>query len=151
MCEDLRFFQDIHQLLSNPVVISKCNNINSSIHVKVKKMWMKSVLFLLLGLCISGGDDVVDVGAYKGLDLFILLLLQYLADHVKVTVHRILHQYQVGSQALLHSTFGVLAHPLEVVASLHMKSQSKGLTLFSTTVKLHLKGCCLPHPSQTCV
>lgn len=79
---------------------------------------MKSFLFLLLGLCISGGDDVVDVGAYKGLDLVILLLLQDLTDHVKVTVYRILHQYQVGSQAFLHRTFRVLAHPLEVVACL---------------------------------
>lgn len=96
---------------------------------------MKSVLFLLLGLRIGGGDDVVDVGAHKGLDLLILLLLQYLADHVKVTVHRILHQYQVGSQAFLHSTFGVLAHPLEVVASLHIKNQSKGLTPIANTVK----------------
>lgn len=98
-------------------------------------MLLKNVLFLLLGLCISGGEDVVDVGAYKGLDLFILLLLQYVADHVKVTVHRVLHQYQVGSQALLHSTFGVLAHPLEVVASLHVRSQSKGLTLIAHTGK----------------
>lgn len=92
-------------------------------------MLKKNVLFLLLGLCISGGDDVVDMGADKGLDLFILLVLQYIADHVKVTVHRILHQDQVGSQAFLDSTFGVLAHPLEVVTSLHMKNQSKGLTL----------------------
>lgn len=92
-------------------------------------MLMRSVLFLLLGLCIGGGDDVVDVGAYEGLDLFILLLLQYLTDHVKVTVHRILHQYQVGSQTFLHSTFGVLAHPLEVFANLHTRNQSKGLAL----------------------
>lgn len=36
---------------------------------------MTSVLFILLGFRIGGGDDVVDMGAHKGLDLFILLLL----------------------------------------------------------------------------
>lgn len=95
-------------------------------------MSLKSVLFLLLGLWVSGGDDVVDVGAHKGLDLFILLLLQHLGHHVKVAVHRVLHQDQVGGQALLDSTFGVLADPLEVVASLPMKNQSKGLQQFFT-------------------
>lgn len=112
---------------------------------------MKSFWFLLLGLRISGGDDVVDVGAHKGVDLFILLLLQYLADHFKITVHGILHQYQVGSQAFLHSAFGVLAHPLEVVASLHINYQSKGLTPTANTVKLHLEGRRSPRLSQTCV
>lgn len=95
-------------------------------------MSLKSVQFLLLGLWVSGGDDVVDVGAHKGLDLFVLLLLQHLVHHVKVAVHGVLHQDQVGGQALLHSTFGVLADPLEVVASLSTKNQSKGLQQFCT-------------------
>lgn len=72
------------------------------------------------------------MGAHKGLDLFVLLLLQHLVHHVKVAVHRVLHQDQVGGQTLLYSTFGVLADPLEVVASLPMKNQSKGLTPFCT-------------------
>lgn len=101
----------------------------------MRSVFINLHLVLLLGLCVRGGDDVVDVGAHKGLDLLVLLLLQYLADHVKVAVHGILHQNQVGSQAFLHSTFGVLAHPLQVVASLHVKNQGKGLALFTNAKK----------------
>lgn len=83
--------------------------------------------FLLLGVCISGGDDVVDVRAHKGLDLHVLLLLQHLLHHLDVAVLRVPHQDQVRCQALLHGTFGVLADPLEVRANLERKTTA---TLF---------------------
>lgn len=75
--------------------------------------------FLPLGVRVSGGKDVVDVGGHKRLNLLILLLVQQLLHHLNVAVLRIPHQDQVSSQALLHSTLGVLADPLEVGANLH--------------------------------
>lgn len=63
------------------------------------------------------------MGAHEGLDLLILLLRQHPFHHVKVAVHGVLHQNQVGGQPFLHSAFGVLADPLEVITSLPEKNQ----------------------------
>lgn len=83
---------------------------------------LKCALFLLLGLCISGGNDVVHVGRHKGLDLRILLLCEQLPQHVNVTVCWVPHQNQVSSQALLDSTLGVLGDSLKVGANLDGKA-----------------------------
>lgn len=81
-------------------------------------MLLRGDQLLLLGLRVSGGDDVVDMGGHKGLDLHVLLLPKQLLHHLDVTVLRALHQDQVSCQALLHSTLGVLADPLKVGANL---------------------------------
>lgn len=83
---------------------------------------LKCALFLLLGLYIRGGDDVVHVGRHKGLDLRILLLCEQLLQHLDVTVGWVPHQDQVSSQALLYSTLVVLGDPLEVRANLDRKA-----------------------------
>lgn len=83
---------------------------------------LKCALFLLLGLYIRGGDDVVQVGRHKGLDLRILLLCEQLLKHLDVTVGWVPHQDQVRSQALLYSTLVVLGDPLEVRANLDRKA-----------------------------
>lgn len=81
-------------------------------------MLLRGDQLLLLGLGVSGGDDVVDMGGHKGLDLHVLLLPKQLLHHLDVAVLRALHQDQVSCQALLHSTLGVLADPLKVGANL---------------------------------
>lgn len=63
------------------------------------------------------------MGGHKGLDLYVLLLLNQLLHHLNVTVLGIPHQDQVSCQALLHSTLGVLADPLKVSANLDRKKQ----------------------------
>lgn len=83
---------------------------------------MKGVPFLLHGLWISGGNDIVNVGGNKGLDLHVLLLIQQLLHYLDVSILGISHQDQVSCQALLHSTLGVLADPLEVRANLDRKT-----------------------------
>lgn len=78
---------------------------------------------LPLCLRISGDNDVVDVRGYEGLDLHVLFLLEQLLHHLDVTVFGVFHQNEVGCQALLHSTFGILGDPLEVSANLNRKQQ----------------------------
>lgn len=73
---------------------------------------------LLLKTGFGGGNDVVDVGSHKGLDLHILFLFQQLLYHLHVTVLRVLHQHQVSCQTFLHSSLGVKGDPLKVGANL---------------------------------
>lgn len=63
------------------------------------------------------------MGGHKGLDLHILLLLKQLLHHLNVTALGISHQNQVGCQALLHSTLGVLTDPLEIRTNLDRKTE----------------------------
>ena len=79
----------------------------------------------LLGLAIRRGHNVVDVRGHKGLDLLVLFLLEQLLDHLQVTGLGILHQCQVGSQALLHCSLGIRADPLEVGAHLHGNTKAQ--------------------------
>lgn len=76
------------------------------------------------------------MGSHKGLDLHVLLLRKQLLHHLNVTVLGIPHQDQVSCQALLHSTLGVLADPLEVGASLDRKATAAYLSLYFE--KLHI-------------
>lgn len=93
--------------------LSKC-----TMHCDKSCIWLRGMQLLLLNVGLSGGNDVVDVGGHKGLDLHILLLLQQLLQHLHVAVLRVLHQHQVSCQAFLHSTLGVQADPLKVGANL---------------------------------
>lgn len=97
--------------------------------------------FLHLGLYTSGGEDVVNVGGHKGLDLHVLLLLEQLLHHLHVTVLGISHQNKVSCQALLHSALGVLADPLKVRTNLNRKTTVSCILLYfgkSHTIKLKL-------------
>lgn len=83
------------------------------------------------------------MGGHKGLDLHVLLLLKQLLHHLNVTVLGIPHQDQVSCQALLHSTLGVLADPLEVRASLDRKATTTCLSLYFEKLHTMKLGSCL--------
>lgn len=87
-------------------------------HCAKSCIWLQRMQLLLLNVGVSGGNDVVDVGGHKGLDLHILLLLQQFLQHLHVAVLRVLHQHQVSCQAFLHSPLGVQADPLKIGANL---------------------------------
>ena len=78
------------------------------------------------------------MGGHESLYLLVLLLLEQLLYHLNVTVLGIPHQNQVSCQALLHSTLGVLADPLEVGTDLDRATTADS---FSTiTICRHILG-----------
>lgn len=74
------------------------------------------------------------MGGHKGLDLHVLLLPKQLLHHLNVTVRGVPHQNQVGCQALLDGTLGILTDPLEVRANLDGKNNCKLLCCFKIVI-----------------
>lgn len=86
-----------------------------------------NVLFSLWRL---GGQNVGDVGLHKALDLLVLLLWQEGGQLGQFGGLGVLHEHQVGGNALLHGAGAVHQHPHEHLAAL----QANGTQVVSNTV-----------------